>query len=89
MLGRKIEVLQTDDQNKPDVASRAGSSVDRHDGVDALADGAASSSGLAVSQIAKEKKRATATGPATSDLTGKQCSPSPSSSSTTLTHWRT
>ena len=76
MLGRKIEVLQTDDQNKPDVASEQARQWIDTDGVDALADGAASSSSLAVSQIAKEKKVPyLATSPATSDLTGKQCSP--------------
>ena len=41
-----------------------------------LADGAASSSGLAIQQVAREKKKIyLITGPATSDLTGKQCSP--------------
>jgi branched-chain amino acid transport system substrate-binding protein len=75
VLDRPIEVLQADDQNKPDVAS----SIARQwmdDGVDAVADGAASSSGLAIQQVAKEKKRPyLITGPATSDMTGKQCSP--------------
>ena len=76
VLGRKIEVLQTDDQNKPDVASEQARQWIDTDGVDALADGAASSSSLAVSQIAKEKKVPyLATSPATSDLTGKECSP--------------
>jgi branched-chain amino acid transport system substrate-binding protein len=75
VLDRPIEVLQADDQNKPDVAS----SVARQwidDGVDAVADGAASSSGLAIQQVAREKKRPyLITGPASSDMTGKQCSP--------------
>ncbi len=75
VLDRPIEILQADDQNKPDVAS----SVARQwmdDGVDAVADGAASSSGLAIQQVAREKKRPyLITGPATSDMTGKQCSP--------------
>ena len=45
-------------------------------GVDALADGAASSAGLAIQQVCREKKRIyLITGPATSDMTGKQCSP--------------
>ena len=46
VLDRPVEVLQADDQNKPDVAS----SIARQwidDGVDAVADGAASSAGLA------------------------------------------
>jgi branched-chain amino acid transport system substrate-binding protein len=75
VLDRPIEVLQADDQNKPDVAS----SIAREwmdDGVDAVADGAASSSGLAIQQVAREKQRVyLITGPATSDMTGKQCSP--------------
>jgi branched-chain amino acid transport system substrate-binding protein len=75
VLDRPIEVLQADDQNKPDVAS----SIARQwidDGVDAVADGAASSSGLAIQQVAREKKRPyLITGPASSDMTGKQCSP--------------
>ena len=75
VLDRPIEVLQADDQNKPDVAS----SIARQwidDGVDAVADGAASSSGLAIQEVAREKKRPyLITGPATSDMTGKQCSP--------------
>ena len=45
-------------------------------GVDVLADGAASSSGLAIQQVCREKKKIyLITGPATSDMTGKQCSP--------------
>jgi len=41
-----------------------------------LADGAASSSGLAIQQVCREKKKIyLITGPATSDMTGKQCSP--------------
>lgn len=75
VLGRPIEVLQADDQNKPDVAAAlARQWLD--DGVDAVSDGAASSSGLAVQQIAAEKKRPyLITGPATSDMTGPKCTP--------------
>lgn len=76
VLGRPIEVKQADDQNKPDVAaSLAREWIDSQD-VDVLMDGAASSSGLAIQQITREKKRIyLITGPATSDMTGKQCSP--------------
>jgi branched-chain amino acid transport system substrate-binding protein len=75
VLGRPIEALQADDQNKPDVAGAlAREWIDK--GVDVLADGAGSSAGLAIQQICKEKKRIyLCTGPATSDMTGKQCSP--------------
>src|SRR5208337_5007187 len=51
VLDRPIEILQADDQNKPDVAaSLAREWADQ--GVDVFADGAASSSGLAIQQIA-------------------------------------
>lgn len=76
VLGRPIEILQGDDQNKPDVSAALAREWIDSQGVDVLADGAASSSGLAIQQIAREKKRIyLVTGPASSDFTGKQCSP--------------
>jgi len=76
VLDRPIEVLQADDQNKPDVSAALAREWIDSQGVDVLADGAASSSGLAVQQISREKKRIyLVTGPASSDFTGKQCSP--------------
>jgi branched-chain amino acid transport system substrate-binding protein len=76
VLGRPIEVVQGDDQNKPDVAGGLAREWIDSQGVDVLMDGAASSSGLAIQQIAREKHRIyLITGPATSDMTGKQCSP--------------
>src|SRR5271170_3340479 len=75
VLGRPIQILQADCQNKPNVAAAiARQWVD--DGVDALADGAATSSGLGVQQISREKKRIyLITDPAATDFIGKQCSP--------------
>ena len=76
VLDRPIEVLQGDDQNKPDVSSSLAREWIDSQGVDVLADGAASSAGLAIQQVGREKKRVyLITGPATSDMTGKQCSP--------------
>lgn len=76
VLGRPIEIMQADDQDKPDVAAALAREWVDGQGVDVLADGAASSSGLAVQQVAREKKRIyLVTGPASSDFTGKQCSP--------------
>ena len=76
VLDRPIEILQADDQNKPDVAASLARQWVDDQGGDVLADGAASSSGLAVQQIAREKKTIyLVTGPASSDFTGKQCSP--------------
>src|SRR3974390_1568449 len=76
VLDRPIEVLQGDDQNKPDVSSSLAREWIDSQGVDALMDGAASSAGLAIQQVCREKQRIyLITGPATSDMTGKQCSP--------------
>jgi branched-chain amino acid transport system substrate-binding protein len=76
VLGRPIEILQADDQNKPDVSTSLAKEWIDDVGVDVLADGAASSSGLAIQQVCREKKKIyLITGPATSDMTGKQCSP--------------
>jgi branched-chain amino acid transport system substrate-binding protein len=76
VLGRPIEVMQADDQNKPDVSTSIARQWIDDAGVDVLADGAASSSGLAIQQVCREKKKVyLVTGPASSDFTGKQCSP--------------
>jgi branched-chain amino acid transport system substrate-binding protein len=76
VLGRPIEVMQADDQNKPDVSTSLAREWIDSAGVDVLADGAASSSGLAIQQVCREKKKLyLVTGPASSDFTGKQCSP--------------
>lgn len=76
VLDRPIEILQADDQNKPDVSTSIAREWIDTQGVDVLADGAASSAGLAIQQVCREKKKIyLITGPATSDMTGKQCSP--------------
>ncbi len=76
VLGRPLEVLQADDQNKADIASAlAREWIDDH-GVNVLADGAASSAGLAIQQITQEKKRIfLMSTPTSTALIGKQCSP--------------
>jgi branched-chain amino acid transport system substrate-binding protein len=74
--GMKVEILVGDHQNKPDV----GSSIARQwydvDKVDVIVDVPTSSVVLAVNQVTREKNKAllVSTG-ATSDLTGKACSP--------------
>ncbi len=75
VLGRPVEVLQTDIQNKPDVASaQARAWLD--DGVNLLVDGAATSSGLAVQEVAREKKSIfIGNGPSAVEFSGKFCSP--------------
>lgn len=74
--GMKVEIVFADHQNKPDV----GSSITRQwydvDKVDVIVDVPTSSVALAVNQITRDKGKAfLASGPATSDLTGKACSP--------------
>ena len=76
VLGRPITLRQADDQNRADVASGLAREWIDNLGVDVLADGAACSSGLAIQEVCREKKRIyIITGPATSDMTGVKCSP--------------
>ncbi|MGE0154653.1 MAG: ABC transporter substrate-binding protein [Reyranellaceae bacterium] len=76
ILDKPIEIVFADHQNKPDVGSTIVRQWIDTDRVDAIADVPTSSVALAVQQITKEKKRLfLMSGPATSDLTGKACSP--------------
>ena len=76
LLGRPIEVMQGDDQNKADVAGALAREWIDDRGVTVLADGAATSSALAIQQIAREKKRIFLMATPTSTVfIGKQCSP--------------
>ncbi len=71
-----IEVISADHQNKPDLGSGIARKWLDQEGVDAIVDVANSGVGLAVSQIVKDKDKVfLATGPASSDFTGKACSP--------------
>ena len=72
----KVEIVSADHQNKPDIAASIARKWFGNDGVDAIADVATSSASLAVSHIAKDKNKVfLATNAATTDLTGKQCTP--------------
>ena len=72
----KVEVVSADHQNKPDVGSNIARKWYDTDGVDMIVDVPTSSVGLAINQVTKEKGKAYInTGSATSDLTGKDCSP--------------
>ena len=71
-----IEILTADHQNKPDIASAIARQWYDRDNVDAIMELTTSSVALAVQGLSKEKKKITiTTGAATSDLTGKACSP--------------
>ncbi|MEY9178868.1 branched-chain amino acid transport system substrate-binding protein [Bradyrhizobium sp. USDA 326] len=76
VLGKPIELVFADHQNKPDVGSSTVRQWFDSEKVDTVIDVATSSVALAVQQIARDKKRiALMSGPASSDLTGKSCSP--------------
>jgi branched-chain amino acid transport system substrate-binding protein len=74
--GYKVEIISADHQNKPDVGSAIARQWYDQDKVDVIVDVPNSGVALAVNQITKEKGKAfLASGPASSDLTGKACSP--------------
>ena len=76
VLGKPIELVQADVQNKPDVAvSTAGRWYDV-DKVDVILGTGASSSSIATMGVAGQKNKIyLATDPASSDITGKLCNP--------------
>ena len=76
VLDRPVTTRQADGQNRADVSAGLAREWIDNLGVDVLVDGAASSSGLAIQEVCREKKRIyLITGPATSDMTGTKCSP--------------
>ena len=76
VLGRRIEVLSADDQNKPDVAGTTARRWFDQDGVSAIVGGGNSSTAAAILAAAREKARpfhiVAAGNP---DFTGRLCSP--------------
>jgi branched-chain amino acid transport system substrate-binding protein len=76
VLGKPIEVVYVDHQNKPDIAANKAREWFDTDHVDAILDVAASATALAVAEIAKSKNRITVfNGPASVKLTNESCSP--------------
>src|SRR3954447_14346637 len=76
VLGKKIELVSGDIQNKADVAASLASRWYDSDKVDMILGAGASSSSIAIQGVAGEKKRIfIAPDPASSDLTGKLCNP--------------
>jgi branched-chain amino acid transport system substrate-binding protein len=74
--GAPIEVINADHQNKPDIASNIARKWYDTEQVDAIMELTTSSVALAVQGISKEKKKIDiVTGAASTDLTGKACSP--------------
>src|SRR3989338_5659790 len=74
--GLKVEIIFADHQNKADVGSQIARQWYDAEKVDLILDVPNSGIALAVTQIAREKKKALViSSAATSDLTGKACSP--------------
>jgi branched-chain amino acid transport system substrate-binding protein len=81
VLGKKIEIIFGDHQNKPDVGSTIARRWIEQDKVDAIADVPTSSVALAIQEVTKNAGKVfLISGAASSDLTGKACSP-------TGVHW--
>jgi substrate-binding family protein len=82
--GVPIEILSADHQNKADIGAGIARAWIDVDDVDAIVDGPTSSVALAVQQVAREQQRIfLMSGAATSDLTGKACSPTASNGPST------
>ncbi|MCX7361081.1 MAG: ABC transporter substrate-binding protein [Alphaproteobacteria bacterium] len=76
VLGKKIEMISADIQNKADVAATIARRWYDAEKVDVILGSGASSSSIATAGVAGEKKKIyLATDPASSDLTGKLCNP--------------
>jgi branched-chain amino acid transport system substrate-binding protein len=76
VLGKRIEVIYADHQNKPDVAVAKATEWFERDGVDMIANLIVSPIAIAVANIAKSKNRiAIVNGSGSSRITGDQCTP--------------
>lgn len=77
VLGKPIEVISADHQNKVDVASGIARRWVDENGVDAFADVATSSTGLAVQNVERERQKAVVliSGAGTRSLSDEACSP--------------
>jgi branched-chain amino acid transport system substrate-binding protein len=74
--GFGVEVVFADHQNRPDLASNIARQWFDRDGVDAIADVAASAPALAVNNVVREKNKVHINSTAaTAELTGAQCGP--------------
>ncbi len=81
VAGKPIEIISADHLNKPDVGSAIARQWIDQDHVDVIVDVPTSSIALAVQDVTKEKGKVfLISGAASSDLTGKSCSP-------TGVHW--
>jgi branched-chain amino acid transport system substrate-binding protein len=76
VLGNKIEFMETDHQNKPDIGAQKFREWADRDGVTMILGGSNTGVSLAMSNVAKERKVPfIAIGAAGASLTGKDCTP--------------
>ena len=76
VLGRKIEIISADHQNKPDIAASIVREWLDTKGVDVVAEGVNSAVALAIQAVTRDRNRIfLISGAGSSDLTGKSCSP--------------
>jgi len=74
VLGKKIEIVFADTQNKPDVGLTVGGRWFDVDGVDVIVGASSSAVSLAIQTLAGSKNKIfLASDPASSDITGKAC----------------
>jgi branched-chain amino acid transport system substrate-binding protein len=73
VLGKKVELVFADHQNKADIGAGIARAWFDNEGVDVIADFSNSSVGLAVQAIAKDKNRIVLVAAASSAFTGKSC----------------
>jgi branched-chain amino acid transport system substrate-binding protein len=76
MFGKKIELVTADPQSKADIAAAIGRKWYESEGVDTIIDMPTSATALAVMELSKQfEKLLIVTDAASSDITGKSCSP--------------
>jgi branched-chain amino acid transport system substrate-binding protein len=76
VLGKPVEVVSGNHQNKADIGSTIVRQWYDTGGVDVVVEGGSSAVALAVEEVSREKhKLVLFSGPASSDITGKRCSP--------------
>ena len=76
VLGKNIEIVVADDQNKPDIGTNMARQWIEQDKVDVILGGSASSIALSVTELMKKaNKPYLIAGTVTDALTGKSCSP--------------
>jgi branched-chain amino acid transport system substrate-binding protein len=81
VLGKRVEVISADHQNKPDVGSAIARRWFDTEKVDAIVDVPHSATALAVLSVTREKNKVLLlSGPAYVEFTGKECAP-------TTVHW--